>query len=437
MTTLKMTFNLKTVASAALMFAALGNSHLMLKTPVPYGLSTLDNSPLDNAWPGNYPCKQRPGVYDITAMNNMKVGDPQELSFTGDASHGGGTCQLAVTLDKEPTPASQFKLIQVFEGGCPIDSDGNGNTHPFTFTIPKDFPNGVATLAWMWYNRIGNREAYMNCAPITVTGGSDSKDYYNSLPNMYLINLPYEQCESDYQYESNAVTIPYPGQFILKETSGQDMHAATGPNCSAKAKAQLDGVVGYKSAVITDNGAAYKAPATNGDVTGPATAAPTAASGSASSAPAASSQAAGSSGAASSGATSGMVTISTGGSAPASSAAASMSSAAPSSAAAAPSSAAAAPSSAAAAPSSAAAAPSSAPAASGAMPSSSTGSSGSCSSTSGGITCSSGGEKFCQCANSQLICQPVAPGTKCVGGQIQKRSYYGNAHHNHARLFIA
>lgn len=155
----EMHFNYGTLASMALAFVTLGNSHLIMKTPVPFGVSTLNNSPLVDAKPGSstsdYPCKQRPGVYDITKMNNMPVGAPQELSFEGSASHGGGTCQIAVTKDKEPTADSTFKIIQVFEGGCPIDSNGNGETHPFTFTIPENFPNGVMTLAWLWYNRIG------------------------------------------------------------------------------------------------------------------------------------------------------------------------------------------------------------------------------------------------------------------------------------------
>ena len=419
-----MPFNFGTVAAAAFAFASLGNTHLIMKTPVPFGVGTLNNSPLVDIAPGapssDYPCKQRPGVYDITSMNHMKVGVPNELSFEGSASHGGGTCQLAVTLDTEPTANSTFKLIQVFEGGCPVDSNGNGLTHPFSFSIPKDFPNGVSTLAWVWYNRIGNRELYMNCAPITVTGGSDNTGYYDTLPNMYVINLPTGSCQSTQQFESNAMIIPHPGQFIMRQPAGQSLTTASGTGCAASAAQQTEGVTGYQSNVITTNGAAYKAPATNGDVIGPA--APGATDASAlpgGSGGAVSSPAAATTGSAASSSQSsvagGMVTISTVVSVTASSVPAATSSVVASS------------SFPQMTPSGGAglAGPSSA-GASGVAPAPPAGTGSSCSSA--GMACSSDGKKFGLCANGVEVWQPVAPGTSCKNGQIVKRSVFNNPH---------
>lgn len=155
-----MTFGTFTTLALSLTatFCGLAQGHLIMQTPVPFGVDTLNNSPLVDAKPGtsasDYPCKQRAGVYDITAMNNMKVGEPMELSFIGSASHGGGTCQLAISTDLEPAYNSTFKLIQVFEGGCPIQAGGNDGTHPFTFDLPTGTPNGRLTLSWMWYNHV-------------------------------------------------------------------------------------------------------------------------------------------------------------------------------------------------------------------------------------------------------------------------------------------
>lgn len=164
-----------------------------MQHPIPFGKETLNNSPLVDAKPGtsqsDYPCKQRPGVYKVDTVNKMSVGSPIELNFTGSASHGGGTCQISVTLDKEPSVKSVFKVIQTYEGGCPTAQDGNSGSTDFSFKIPKGFPNGRMSLAWTWYNKIGNRELYMNCAPIEVSGGSDNNDVYDALPNMYLINM--------------------------------------------------------------------------------------------------------------------------------------------------------------------------------------------------------------------------------------------------------
>ncbi|KAK5123077.1 hypothetical protein LTR85_003273 [Meristemomyces frigidus] len=258
------------VSLAATLFSTLGNGHLILSSPVPFGLDSLNNSPLVDAKPGSsgsdYPCKLRTGVYDISAMNNMAVGEPMELSFTGSASHGGGTCQLAITTDLEPAANTTFKLFQTFEGGCPIQASGNDGTHPFTFKLPAGTPNGRLTFAWMWYNRVGNREIYMNCAPLDVTGGSDTLDYYNSLPNAYVINLPTSECST---VETTNQEIPFPGQFILKDDS-TSIAAASGPSCAASAAAQTEGVSGYKSAT-SSNSAATQAPAKNADVTGAAT----------------------------------------------------------------------------------------------------------------------------------------------------------------------
>lgn len=182
-------------AVACGLLASSVNAHMMIKSPVPYGKDSLNNSPLE-ADGSDFPCKQRTGVYDVTQMNNMPVGVPQELSFIGGATHGGGSCQVSVTMDKEPTKNSKWKVVQSIIGGCPSNSTGNLSGSPdatdasvFQFSIPKGMPNGEYSLAWTWFNKIGNREMYMNCAPIKVTGGSDSEDVYNSLPDMFVANI--------------------------------------------------------------------------------------------------------------------------------------------------------------------------------------------------------------------------------------------------------
>lgn len=166
-----------------------------MKSPVPYGASSLTNGPLA-ADGSDFPCKQRAGVYDITKMNSIAVGAPQSLSFTGSAVHGGGSCQVSITLDEKPTKDSQFKVIHSIVGGCPSNVTGNlpenasgSQAATFDFKVPDGFPNGKATLAWSWLNKVGNREFYMNCAPIEISGGSDDKSYFNSLPDMFVANI--------------------------------------------------------------------------------------------------------------------------------------------------------------------------------------------------------------------------------------------------------
>ncbi|KAK5132910.1 hypothetical protein LTR08_008356 [Meristemomyces frigidus] len=396
------TFSILAASLTATLFSAV-NSHIIMQTPVPFGIDSLNNSPLVDAKPGStgsdFPCKLRSGVYDISTMNNMAVGQPMELSFTGSASHGGGTCQLAITTDLEPAANSTFKLIQTFEGGCPINAGGNDGTHPFTFQLPTGTPNGRLTFAWMWYNHVGNREIYMNCAPLDVTGGSDKLDYYNSLPNAYIINLPTTECST---VETTDQTIPFPGQFILKEPSAT-LGTATGPSCAASAAAQTEGISGYKSAVA-DTGAATVAPAKNADVTGAAT-------GAATQTDTAASTTAGGYGGASqatmTAAASSFVTISTAAvSAPAESS--SYPTMTPSSV--------------------AGVSPSGYVAPSGTAASSS-GTSGTSCSNEGAVVCN-GSSQFGLCNHGSVVFQSVASGTTCQDGVVQKR---GIAQHPHAR----
>lgn len=248
-TAIKMPFTMYSLATAVLLLAGQAMAHMMMNHPVPFGNATLNTSPLNPVKPGtdgsDYPCKQRTGVYDITLMNNMAVNDEIALNFTGSASHGGGTCQIAVTLDKEPTVSSIFKIIKVYEGGCPTSGDGNdGSDNDFLFTIPTGFPSGQASLAWVWYNKIGNREVYMNCAPITVTGGSESKDVFDSLPNLYLINLPATECGTQ---DTSDVVVPDPGKDVVTGALAT-FKSPTGSSCAASAAAQTSGLTGYQTA---------------------------------------------------------------------------------------------------------------------------------------------------------------------------------------------
>ncbi|KAI4169200.1 MAG: hypothetical protein LQ343_005862 [Gyalolechia ehrenbergii] len=191
-----------------------------MESPVPYGADHLDSNPL-LADGSDFPCKQRDNVYKLIKQNVMPIGQNQTLSFIGQATHGGGSCQISLTTDKKPTKDSVWKVIHSVEGGCPSPHPGNLGDDPFghgtdkfQFAIPQQVPTGDYTLAWTWFNKIGNREMYMNCAPVTVTDSSqkhkrrvhrhgaailekrqpesliqERADALSSLPNMFIANI--------------------------------------------------------------------------------------------------------------------------------------------------------------------------------------------------------------------------------------------------------
>lgn len=231
--------------------ASLTSGHMIMNTPVPYGKSTLNNSPL-LADGTDFPCKQRPGVYDAEGANNMMaLGSSQELAFTGSATHGGGSCQVSITYDKDPTKSSVFKVIHSIEGGCPIKGVAGNNgddanavdPDTYTFTIPSALPTGSATLAWTWFNKIGNREMYMNCAPITITAAASKRSdegnvtqlmerdaaTYNALPNMFVANIG-NGCTTQ---DSTDLEFPDPGDSLdLFGTATATPSPATGTGCA-------------------------------------------------------------------------------------------------------------------------------------------------------------------------------------------------------------
>ncbi|KAK9659894.1 hypothetical protein K7432_018324 [Basidiobolus ranarum] len=53
--------------------------------------------------------------------------------------------------------------------------------------VPNTVPNGKAILGWTWINKTGNREYYMNCADITIEGGTG---HCISGPKNFVANLP-------------------------------------------------------------------------------------------------------------------------------------------------------------------------------------------------------------------------------------------------------
>ncbi|KAI4154114.1 MAG: hypothetical protein LQ340_001891 [Diploschistes diacapsis] len=171
------------LAAAGLsIFSTTVSGHMILNTPTPFGKSTLNSSPLA-ADGSDFPCKQRgSSTYDATGVSNtMPIGATQTLSFIGSAVHGGGSCQVSLTTDKNPTAQSKWMVIHSIIGGCPSNTtdgnltpeDPNGTgANKYTYSIPQGIQPGQYTLAWTWFNRVGNREMYMNCAPVTVTGSA-------------------------------------------------------------------------------------------------------------------------------------------------------------------------------------------------------------------------------------------------------------------------
>ncbi|RAL11763.1 uncharacterized protein BO97DRAFT_453251 [Aspergillus homomorphus CBS 101889] len=232
-------FSKSSVVGATVFFAAVAQAHMIMNHPVPYGKSSLTNSPLASDG-SDFPCKLRDGVYDWPAedeMNYFETGVSQALNFTGMAVHGGGSCQISLTTDMEPTKSTVWQVIKSFEGGCPANVDGNldgdastPDPYQFNFTIPTDFSAGNYTLAWTWFNRVGGREMYMNCAPITVTEGSSQKRAVakrSSYPDLFVANI--NGCITP---EGVDIRFPNPGDVVEYDGEASRLAAPDAAACT-------------------------------------------------------------------------------------------------------------------------------------------------------------------------------------------------------------
>ncbi|KAH6637039.1 hypothetical protein F5144DRAFT_204571 [Chaetomium tenue] len=208
--------------------AALADAHMMMRIPAPYTSPAISSSPID-AGGANFPCQSTGGAYEGTPTQ-MEKGSKQQLGFTGSAVHGGGSCQVSITYDEKPDKKSSFKVIKSIQGGCPArNTPGNLPDNPsgdapdtYEFIIPEDIPSGKATIAWSWFNKVGNREFYMNCAPVEITGSGGSEAGLAALPDMLVANIAsMGTCATE---ANTDVKFPNPGADV--ETAEGDVKLA-------------------------------------------------------------------------------------------------------------------------------------------------------------------------------------------------------------------
>ncbi|KEY63903.1 hypothetical protein S7711_10209 [Stachybotrys chartarum IBT 7711] len=115
----------------------------------------------------NFPCKGYQsllGTPQGASVATWQPGEKKSFTLAGTAVHGGGSCQASLSYDKGKT----WTVIESYIGNCPLK-----NT--WDFTVPHDAKAGSALFAWSWFNKVGNREMYMNCAAVTI-GGAGKRD---------------------------------------------------------------------------------------------------------------------------------------------------------------------------------------------------------------------------------------------------------------------
>ncbi|OAA53171.1 hypothetical protein ISF_09012 [Cordyceps fumosorosea ARSEF 2679] len=188
-------------ALTVLCLGELSSAHMQMSWPPPFRskynpyTTSVDynmNSPLD-ANGDNFPCKGYQsllGTPQGQSVVTWQPGQSYNMTIVGGATHGGGSCQASLSYDRGAT----WTVVHSYIGGCPLTAN-------WVFTLPNDTPTGDTVLfAWSWFNKIGNREMYMNCAHVTIAGGGggggggsnskrDAGDAFASRPAMFVANV--------------------------------------------------------------------------------------------------------------------------------------------------------------------------------------------------------------------------------------------------------
>lgn len=203
---------MKLVSVLALCGLAVG--HMEMTNPPPFRsrsnpfTTEIDydmTNPLNHAG-SNFPCKGYHNLFDTpqgASVATWQPGETHTLSLSGSALHGGGSCQASISYDR----GQNFIVLKSWIGNCPLHSD-------WTFTVPWDAPAGEVIFAWSWYNMMGNRELYMNCAHVTIGGGNGAP--LGGRPNMFVANVG-NGCSTAEGFD---VAFPNPGPDV-ENTSGK------------------------------------------------------------------------------------------------------------------------------------------------------------------------------------------------------------------------
>ncbi|QPH05754.1 hypothetical protein C2857_003742 [Epichloe festucae Fl1] len=221
---------------AVLFLTCLTKAHMQMSDPPPL-LSKFNkyttNQDYDMTSPlhadgSNYPCKghhQVIGTSQGQPVAQWTPGHSYSMTIRGNTAHNGGSCQASLSFDS----GNSWKVLHSYIGNCPAMGDSK-----FEFTLPGDTPSGQMLFAWTWFNEVGNREMYMNCAVIDIQGGGGRKkrgaaSLMTSRPDMFVANVA-NGCGTA---EGKDVMFPDPGPDV--DVNSRNTAPPVG-KCGASAK---------------------------------------------------------------------------------------------------------------------------------------------------------------------------------------------------------
>lgn len=87
----------------------------------------------------DFTCKGYQWNTPLTPVATYEAGGTYTMRLKGSATHGGGSCQIALSCDN----GVRFGVLKSIVGGCPLKKK-------YDFTIPEYAKSGRCLLAWTW-----------------------------------------------------------------------------------------------------------------------------------------------------------------------------------------------------------------------------------------------------------------------------------------------
>ncbi|KAI9230443.1 MAG: hypothetical protein DHS80DRAFT_9289, partial [Piptocephalis tieghemiana] len=148
-----------------------------------YGFKNYDmdapyNYKPEPALDGRYPCREQ-DAGDPTA--SFYAGQTIPFRIQGTDNHQGGHCQFALSYDNGHT----WAVLRTVLEDC-LTGRGGGPYH-YGVHLPREAAGGPAVLSWVFFNKQGDREFYMNCIDVSLIGPRDGSV---TGPDLLVAQLP-------------------------------------------------------------------------------------------------------------------------------------------------------------------------------------------------------------------------------------------------------
>lgn len=192
----------------------------------------------------DFPCKGYLGLLRTSAAAPTAVwqtGSSANVTIVSGTTHDGGSCQISLSADG----GKKFTVLQSIIGGCPSSENDT-----LGFMVPVDAPLGDVLVAWTWFNRVGSRDMFMNCASVKIENGGvkaggmaqEGDIAFEDRPGIFVANIEGEEdgCSTHEMFD---VVFPEPGPNVVDQSQASKL-----PSCGVmqqKGNDLVDDISGY------------------------------------------------------------------------------------------------------------------------------------------------------------------------------------------------